>query len=177
MKTRFLKISFPLLILIFVQCTKRNIHEEIGYIVYDQPLIFTFLPVYKMDLQTSISSFQTSNLKNGINFSSKSLFFGSIDSLVDTFYIQNHYNYEADYLYLKILPVKLSYKYLSEKEKYYDQTLTTSHYKIRGLDIIYKSRNSPVEITKVTPLMVKNRNIKSNFYHISDTSHFKDAPD
>jgi hypothetical protein len=121
---------------------------------------FQFVPVKKLNLETSTSSFYSQNLKRGIQFMSTTKYFDTIVLMADTFNIENRSaDLAKDLQFLKILPAHMDYKILpKEKQIKYPIGLRSYSVKIRGRVVKFIYDNTTIDIIKITPYKVKKRN-------------------
>lgn len=158
-----MKLSFFLCVfaIVFWSCNKKDsILQQEGYIIFEDLEFFQFIPVKQMNDETSISSLYTENLKRGFQFQPSKSIFNSIYPLVDTFHLQGLTTNLAKELYiLKILPVRIDYKYITKDKQIHSvYSIWSDTIQIRGQKIAMIYDFTQYDILKITPLKVKKKN-------------------
>lgn len=142
-------------------CQKNRVYHKDGYIVFFELEFFQFVPVKDMNLETSISSFYSENLKEGFQFMSNNNFFDTVYSKVDTFTLENRgKDIPKERRLLKIVPAHIDYRMAPEiaQSNYHIGVLPLTS-KIRGKTITFLlNYDVAYDIIKITPLHVKKRN-------------------
>jgi hypothetical protein len=148
----------------FGACHKDAILHQDGYIVFSNLDFFQFLPVKKMNDETSLSSFYSENLKRGFQFQPSKCIFDSIYPLVDTFHLQGLTSDLAKELYvLKIIPVRIDYKYIAKNKQIQTMfNIWSDTIQVRGKKIAMIYDFTQYNILKITPIHVKKRNMEGS---------------
>jgi hypothetical protein len=161
MNKRLLEYAFIVLFIMFSSCKDDNVISKKGYIVFDESDFFYFVPVKELNLENSINSFYTSNLERGFQFQSRTIYFDTVYSAVDTFHIDGRYkDYAEELRNLKIVPVLFTYKKVTKQNQ--DNSIFRFGFfsaKIRGKNISFVCESTtPDIIISIRILKVKKKN-------------------
>jgi hypothetical protein len=149
-----------ILISIILWCSGcNNIRKEKGYIVQFMPNVLNFIPVKSMQLDSSTTSFYSSNFKNGFQFSVENIFKDKIITSMDTIKYRDLYEGSYfNYKFIYIAPVEIEYKDISKDEHRYNiDEIHNYKMEIDGKEIIFFYSFRDYELVKISTLKTKFR--------------------
>ena len=149
--------------MLLCSCNNPNLTKQTGYIVFNYAEYFQFVPTKTLDLSTSISSFYSENLENGIMFSSKSIGddYDTIFAHIDTFRLEKIDNILANkFKILKIVPVRI--EYVLDKS-IIPSNIYTVNYIVKGRHVHFTVQFCKPVIKKIITLNVKKLNKEGTY--------------
>jgi hypothetical protein len=164
-KIQFIVLLFNLTLF----CGCNNLIRKEGYILFNNSNYFQFVPAKQLNLESSLSSFNTNNLENGIMFSSESIgtLYDTIFSYVDTFHLDNiSRDLGQRFQYLKIVPVYI--EYFNKNNNDINDNYSEWKYFVRGKSVKVKVLYGDYLIIKIRPFRCKALNIKGSYYEDSE---------
>ena len=155
---------FIICCILLSSCNNSKLIKQTGYIVFNYAEDFQFVPVKKLDLKTSISSFNSENLEKGIMFSSELLgnYYDTIFSHIDTFRLENFdSSFGIKIRTLKIVPVSIEYEI---DKSTISKNVNKINFTVKGRSVHYVVQFCKPIIKNITTLGVNKLNKEGNYY-------------
>lgn len=147
------KLYVLILILSVLGCGNRNEKKEKGFIVFDNPRLWYFVPVKSLDEDSCIADFSTENLNMAFKFQA----FQSIPLIENLDTVQIEEPQKGESSLLKIVPVAMEYKVDNITKN--ENNRSKFKVKVKGTYVEFVYDIVPIEITKVTPLNCYNKQV------------------
>ncbi|MGC3945585.1 MAG: hypothetical protein QM762_13880 [Chryseolinea sp.] len=147
--------------LLLTMCSREpnNGREATGFIVFNDPAHWRFIPVVSMNSENCFDDFETKNLRTGVAIEASSLpDYSFLKRTLDTLSIENHgEGYPDNHYRLKITPVEVNY---SVDSKYVgSENVPKSNFqaKVLGRTVQFGYNYIPISISCIEPLFCLNK--------------------
>lgn len=158
------KIIWFMLVFTMVRCSHKpsDDRDATGFIVFDDPRHWRFIPAASMNSKNCYDDFKTENLRTGIDINALSMpEYSLIKRTLDTLNIEDlGGGYPLSRHRLKITPVRIKYKLDSKYHAFENTAKSIFHAKVLGRAVQFGYNYIPITILGVEPLYCLDKKLQ-----------------